>query len=86
YLHFLPSGKVKARRILLVGGGDRNDFNLPAVSRAAGTAVRFLRKNKIRSFALDPRLTEPAAAIAEAAVQGFITGQFELDKYRTKDI
>uniref|UniRef100_UPI0019D4CC35 hypothetical protein n=1 Tax=Vibrio vulnificus TaxID=672 RepID=UPI0019D4CC35 len=38
------------------------------------------------SFALDPRLTEPAAAIAEAAVQGFITGQFELDKYRTKDI
>lgn len=85
YLHLLPSGKVKARRILLVGGGERAEFDLPSVSRAAGAAVRFLKKHKIRSFAFNPRLNNPVSGVAEAAAQGCITGQFELDKYRTKD-
>jgi len=85
FLHFSPAGKIKARRLLLIGGGDKSQFDLAGVARASGTAARFLRKRKIRSVAFDARYDASPAAIAEWAVIGCITGQFELDKYQTKD-
>lgn len=81
----LPAkGKSSAKRLLLVGGGEKADYDAAGVAIAAGTAARSLRKASVKSFAFLPRL-DNAAAAAESAMQGVITSQFELDKYKTKD-
>ena len=84
-LRFAPKGKVKASRLLLVGVGDKGDYKAHSVATVAGTATRYLRKRNVKSFALLPRSASNATEAAQNAVQGFITSQFELDKYRTKD-
>lgn len=85
-LRFEPKGGVTATRLLLIGCGDQGDFKAHSVAALAGTATRYLRKRSVRNFALLPRC-EAASALetAQNAVQGFITSQFELDKYKTKD-
>jgi leucyl aminopeptidase len=55
------------------------------VCALAGTAIRFLRKRNAKSVALLPRSGDDAATVAQNAVQGAITSQFEIDKYKTKD-
>ncbi len=84
-LRFTPKGSVKASRMVLLGVGDRADYSLHAVAHLAGTAVRFLSKRNIKRLALLPRADGDAVDIAQFAVQGCITSQFELDKYKTKD-
>ncbi|MBS1796378.1 MAG: leucyl aminopeptidase [Acidobacteria bacterium] len=84
-IRFAAKGKVKASLLLLIGVGDRADYKLPAVGNVAGTATRFLRKRNVKSFALLPRAEGDAIEIAQNAANGFVTSQFELDKYRTKD-
>ena len=84
-LRFAAKGKVKASRLLLVGVGDKADYKAHSVATVAGTATRFLRKKNVKSFALLPRSGSSATEAAQNAVQGFITSQFELDKYKTKD-
>jgi leucyl aminopeptidase len=80
-----PKGKVRASKLLLVGCGDRNEFRASDVAVAAGTATRYLRKANVRSFAFFPRFSDDAVGAAQNTVQGAITSQFELDKYKTKD-
>ncbi|MEO7538699.1 MAG: leucyl aminopeptidase [Pyrinomonadaceae bacterium] len=84
-LRFTASGNVKASRVLLVGVGEKADYKTYSIARLAGTAARFLRKRNIKSVALLPRGSAKASDVAENAVQGFITSQFELDKYKTRD-
>lgn len=84
-LRFAPKGKVKARSLMLLGVGDKADYSLPEVAAAAGSATRYLRTRNHKNFALLPRHEGGAAGVAQAAAQGFVTSQFELDKYRTKD-
>jgi len=82
-LRFLPKGKNKAGSLLLVGAGERGDYKAAAVAKLAGTATRFLRKSGVKSFALMPRFDSAVVETAAAAMQGVITSQFELDKYKT---
>jgi leucyl aminopeptidase len=84
-IRFSAKGKIKASMLLLIGVGDKTDYKVASVANVSGTATRFLRKRNVKSFALLPRLDGDATEIAQNAVQGFITSQFELDKYRTKD-
>jgi leucyl aminopeptidase len=84
-LRFAPAGNVKASRLLLVGVGDEGDYKAPSVALLAGTATRYFRKLNVKSIALLPRGKSSAAEVAQHAVQGSITSQFELDKYKTKD-
>lgn len=84
-IRFTPKGKVTASRLLLVGVGKKDDYYPHMVSAVSGTATRFLRKRNIKSFALLARSSANAVEEAQHAVQGFVTSQFELDKYRTKD-
>ncbi len=84
-IRFSAKGKVKASLLLLIGVGDKSDYKTASVANVSGTATRFLRKRNVKSFALLPRNDGDATEIAQNAVQGFITSQFELDKYRTKD-
>ena len=85
FLRFAAQGSIKATRLLLVGVGDKKDYKPHSVACLAGTATRFLRKRSIKSFALLPRSDADAVGTAQNAVQGVITSQFELDKYKTKD-
>ena len=84
-VRFAAKGKVKASMLLLVGVGEKTDYKAANVANVAGTATRFLRKRNVKSFALLPRLEDDAREVAQNAAQGFVTSQFELDKYRTKD-
>lgn len=80
-----PKGKVKATRLLLVGVGDKKEYKASAVAVAAGCAARTLRKLNVKTFAFSPRSAGNAVEIAQNAVVGVVTSQFELDKYKTKD-
>ncbi|MBA3631278.1 MAG: leucyl aminopeptidase [Acidobacteria bacterium] len=85
YLLFESKGKVKANRLLLVGVGDKTDYKASDVSTLSGTATRALRKRNIKGFALLPRSDGDTVEVASCAMQGVVTSQFELDKYKTKD-
>ncbi len=84
-IRFAAKGKSGASRLLLIGVGDKSDYTVSSVANVAGTATRFVRKRNIKSVALSPRCDGDALAVAQSAAQGFVTSQFELDKYRTKD-
>jgi leucyl aminopeptidase len=82
---FKPGGKGKAGLLLLVGVGSKEDYDAAAVAVASGAATRFLRKCNVKTFAFLPRFNGSAVEAAQNSVQGAITSQFELDKYKTKD-
>jgi len=84
-VRFVPKGNVKASRVMLVGVGDQKNYKVSSVATTSGTATRFLRQRNLKSFALLPRSDGTAQDVAQYAVQGAITSQFELDKYKTQD-
>ena len=84
-LRLSPKGKMKSSRLLLVGVGDKKDYKTPDVAVAAGTATRMLRKSNAKSLAFSPRSSGDTVETAQAAAQGAVTSQFELDKYKTKE-
>jgi leucyl aminopeptidase len=84
-IRFAAKGKVKATSLLLIGVGEAGDYKAASVGNVAGTATRFLRKRNVKSFALLPRVEGTAVEVAQNSACGFVTSQFELDKYRTKD-
>src|SRR5690349_9684652 len=53
-LRFVPKGKVKASRLLLVGVGDKADYRVSEVATVSGTATRYLRSRGLNGFALLP--------------------------------
>jgi leucyl aminopeptidase len=87
YVHLPASGGgLKAKRLLLVGAGDRADYKLAQVSQLAGAAVRHLRARSVKTVGFVARLEgEDAARVAAAAAEGALIGLFEPDKYRTVD-
>lgn len=84
-LRFAAAGKVKATRLMLIGAGDKADYKPHGIATLSGAATRALRKLNVKSFAVMPRSEGSAVEAAQNAVQGFITSQFELDKYKTQD-
>ncbi len=86
YVHLSGDGdSIKARRLLLIGVGERDSYKLPQIAQLAGTAARFLRGKNVKSVAVMPRADGDVERIASASIEGAITGLFELDKYRTAD-
>lgn len=85
YLHLPRGGSLTAQRLLLVGAGEKADYNAARVSEFAGTAARFLRSKNAKSIAIIPRLEGDPELIVARATEGAIIGLFEIDKYRTKD-
>ena len=85
YVHLSPGGTLKAQRLLLIGAGERADYQAAQVSEFAGTATRFLRDKNVKSIAVVPRLENDAENIAAKVVEGAIMSLFDLDKNRTVD-
>ncbi len=83
YVH--NPGDMKARRLLLLGLGKKEDITADDVRRMAGTAARALRGKKARSFALLRRSQLPIDEGAQAATEGALISLFDPDKYHTSD-
>ena len=85
YVHLAGGNHLKARRLLLIGVGERAEYSPSKVSQFAGTTVRYLRGKNIKTLAIMPRAEADAEKIVAAAAEGAVTGLFEPDKYRTID-
>ncbi|MBZ5615008.1 MAG: leucyl aminopeptidase [Acidobacteriia bacterium] len=78
-----PSG-LKAKRLLLVGGGKAKTFSAAELRQLAGTAVRTLKGKNIRSFAFalpDTGIAAPEGV--RAIVEGAFVGNFEPGYYKS---
>ena len=85
YLHLPADAKIKTRRLLLIGAGEKEEHQRAQVSMVAGTAVRLLRAKNVKSIGYVSRADLDAETSAAAAVEGAFMALFDLDKYRTVD-
>jgi leucyl aminopeptidase len=75
--------KLKAKRLLLLGGGKAKNFSGSELRKLAGAAVRFLKAKGIRSFAfLTPEGFDSVEAV-KAIVEGAFVGNFDPDTYKS---
>jgi leucyl aminopeptidase len=75
---------LKAKRLLLIGGGKAQDFSSYELRKLAGTAARFLKPKGVRSFAfLAPPLSSGAANAVKAIAEGAYVGNFDPDTYKS---
>ncbi len=84
YFHVMGKG-LRARRLLLIGCGDRDGYKAAQISQMAGTATRFLRSKNAKAIAIVPRTDAGIEKTAQNVIVGAIMGLFEPDKYRTQD-
>jgi leucyl aminopeptidase len=83
YFHLVGNNRLKARRLLLVGVGEADDYKSAQISQMAGTAVRWLRSKNVKTIGLFPRARGEAEQTASTAVEGAFIALFDPDKYRT---
>jgi leucyl aminopeptidase len=77
-----PAG-LKAKRLLLIGGGKSKKFSASDLRKLAGAAVRALKPRTLRSlaFILPGEITAEEAV--KAVVEGAIVGNFDPDTYKS---
>ena len=81
-LHRPP--KLKAKRLLLLGGGKAKTFSAFDLRRLAGAAVRTLKAKGLRSFAfLAPEAGLKTEDAVKAIVEGAFVGNFDPDYYKS---
>jgi leucyl aminopeptidase len=77
-----PAG-LKAARLLLVGAGKRDKFDVATLRKIAGAATRYLKSRSIKKFAFLVRENDLSDNTAQAIVEGAVTADFETDKYKS---
>src|SRR5580700_9831727 len=78
-----PAG-LKAKRLLLVGGGKARTFSAAELRKLAGAAVRTLKSKSIRSFAfVVPETAIPSSQGLRAIVEGAFVGNFDPGYYKS---
>jgi len=78
-----PAG-MKAKRLLLVGGGKGKSFAASELRKLAGAAVRTLKAKGLRNFAFVlPESSIPQPDAARALVEGAVIGNFEPGYYKS---
>jgi leucyl aminopeptidase len=76
--------KLKAKRLLLLGGGKPKGLTMFELRRLAGAAVRTLKSRGLRSFAfLAPEAGLKAEDAVKAIVEGAFVGNFDPDYYKS---
>jgi leucyl aminopeptidase len=77
-----PAG-LKAKRLVLAGGGKRERFDSSELRKLAGAVLRSLKTKGIRTIVL--ALDEPFHSddFAAAAIEGAILADLEADRYKT---
>ena len=82
----LASGELtglRAKRLLLIGGGSAKKFTGYDLRRLAGAAVRIVKSRGIRSFAFIVPPGIPVEEAVRAIVEGALVGNFDPDYYRS---
>src|SRR3954465_9513027 len=78
-----PQG-LKAKRLLVIGGGKAKNFSSYELRKMAGTAVRFLKPKGIKSFAfVAPEMQSGMADSVRSVVEGALVGDFDPDTYKS---
>jgi leucyl aminopeptidase len=77
-----PSG-LKAKRLLLLGGGKATKFSATDLRKVAGAAVRALKPRNLRSLAFVLPEGIPGAEAVTAIVEGAMVGDFDPDTYKS---
>src|SRR4029077_9792258 len=77
-----PAG-LKATRLLLVGAGKRDKFDVATLRKIAGAALRYLKSRSVKQFAFLVRENDLNEDSAQAVAEGAITANFETDKYKS---
>jgi len=77
-----PAG-LQAARLLLIGAGKRELFNAATLRKIAGVALRYLKSRSVHNFTLVVREGAGTEVNAQAIAEGFLTADFETDKYKT---
>jgi leucyl aminopeptidase len=77
-----PAG-LKAKRLLLIGGGKAKKFSSSDLRKLAGAAVRALKPRTLREFAFVLPSEIPAEEAVKAVVEGAIVGNFDPDTYKS---
>src|SRR5579863_8182916 len=77
-----PNG-IKAKRLLIVGGGKAAKFSADELRKSAGTAARFAKGKNLKSVAVAvPEGTSVSASdAARAIVEGAFIGDFDPNYY-----
>jgi leucyl aminopeptidase len=76
--------KLKAKRLLLLGGGKAKRFSAFDLRRLAGAAVRTLKSRGLRSFAMvAPDAGIKAEDAVKAIVEGAFVGNFDSNTYQS---
>jgi leucyl aminopeptidase len=76
-----PEG-VKAKRLLLIGGGKAKNFSSSELRKLAGAAVRNLKAKDLKSFAFVAPTSGTEDAV-KAIVEGAFVGNFDPDYYKS---
>src|ERR1035438_2681844 len=77
-----PAG-LKATRLLLVGAGKRDKFDLATLRKIAGAALRYLKSRSVKKLAFLVRENDLNEGTAQAIAEGAITADFETDRYKS---
>jgi leucyl aminopeptidase len=77
-----PAG-LKAKRLLLVGGGKAKSFSAAELRKLAGAAVRALKPRNLRSLAFVVPEQIAAGEAVKAIVEGALVGDFDPDTYKS---
>ncbi len=72
-----------AQRILLVGAGKREKYNLADLRKIAGAALRYLKGRKVSGFVFLAREEDANAAAAQGVTEALLVANFESEKYKT---
>ena len=75
---------LKAKRLLLLGGGKQKTFSSHELRRVAGAAVRYAKPKGIRHLAfVAPEANLDAEQAVKAIVEGAFVGNFDPDTYKS---
>ena len=77
-----PDG-LKAKRLLLVGGGKTKIFSAAELRKIAGAAVRALKPRSLRSLAFVVPEQIASEDAVKAIVEGAMVGNFDADTYKS---
>jgi leucyl aminopeptidase len=77
-----PAG-LKATRLLLVGAGKRDKFDVATLRKIAGAALRYMKSRSLKHLAFLLRENDLNETFAQAIAEGTITADFETDKYKS---
>ncbi len=77
-----PAG-LRAKRLLVVGGGKAAKFTAAEMRQAAAAATRLLKTKGVRSAALALDSGDALELLATAAAEGAVLGDYEPDQYKT---